>query len=327
MKDEYLESNLERTVAPIANELESARKAVKSNYNAFMFGLAIPLMIILAYFDFKSLSKGQEPPFLLIVATLVVFIGSLVVGRRITKKYRDYFKQRLFGTLVRQINPNLHYEHQDHIPTFTATGSVYFDITGRGWGLENRQRTLEGYGLGKGTIKNIPLQFSFLYLKDKKSMNKADNETHLMAIADLKTKFNGVIFIMPVIVKRVYSDSKRFGIYEVNTVETGHQDFDKTFAVYTSDPGEALSVLSRDMMELLVLFRQKAGAEIFVTFRASSMYITVQLRDSVLKWEPPLFNRDLKLAKLSHYYRYLELCATAVDFFSLDTRFNSTPDR
>ncbi|HLO88153.1 MAG TPA: DUF3137 domain-containing protein [Nostocaceae cyanobacterium] len=94
--------------------------------------------------------------------------------------------------------------------------------------------------------------------------------------------------------------------------------FNQYFTVYANDQVEARYVLSTNLMQKLVKFRQKARRNIYVSFIDNMIYIGIEYADDI--FEPRLFTSMLSFAPMREYYENILLMLGIVEDLNLNRR-------
>lgn len=78
---------------------------------------------------------------------------------------------------------------------------------------------------------------------------------------------------------------RMYPLPHVKKMKTGHDGFDKYFSVYATNPREASLLLSYNMMDHMLLIKEKLKRDIVFSFVAGRCYIAVPFEENLL--EPP----------------------------------------
>ena len=94
--------------------------------------------------------------------------------------------------------------------------------------------------------------------------------------------------------------------------------FNEYFTVYANDQVEARYVLSTNLMEKLVKFRQKARKNIYVSFIDNMIYIGIEYGEDI--FEPQIFKSMLNFAPMRQYFENIQLMLGIVEDLNLHRR-------
>lgn len=94
--------------------------------------------------------------------------------------------------------------------------------------------------------------------------------------------------------------------------------FNQYFVVYANDQVEARYVLSTNLMEKLVKFRQKARRNIYISFIDNMIYIGIGYTEDI--FEPWLFKSMLSFAPMREYFENIQLMLGIIKDLNLNNR-------
>jgi hypothetical protein len=95
-------------------------------------------------------------------------------------------------------------------------------------------------------------------------------------------------------------------------------EFEKAFAVYSSDQVEARYILSTSLMQRILQFREKTRSKIGLSFIDSEVFIAVPLKENL--FEAPFFSSMIKFEMIEGFNKYLVLFIGIVEDLNLNTR-------
>lgn len=144
----------------------------------------------------------------------------------------------------------------------------------------------------------------------------------LFFIADFHKHFRTQTFLLPDTAEKLLG---RFGKTlqslnpaRPNLIALEDPRFEKEFVVYGQDPIEARYILSPNLMERILQFRQKTGRRIFLSFVDSKLYLAVWFDRSL--FEPKLFRSLLDFQTIQEYFGDVQLAVGIVEDLNLNTR-------
>jgi hypothetical protein len=95
-------------------------------------------------------------------------------------------------------------------------------------------------------------------------------------------------------------------------------EFEKLFAVYSTDQIEARYLLSPSLMQRLVDFTKKARRETFVSLINDKIYIAIKYDEDL--FEPKLFKTMVDFTPVREYFETLQLMMGIVEELNLNRR-------
>ncbi|WP_236994163.1 DUF3137 domain-containing protein [Candidatus Methylomicrobium oryzae] len=303
-------------LAPVLRDLEPERKALLAQ---FWTGVAF---LLASAPGFALLFRTGQPVYLLAAAPFG--IAALYQFYRFSEKKRGYtaeFKNCVIRELVALIDPNLGYYPHRHIGEDDYRESDIF---------RNRIDRFEGDDLVEGVLGATRLRFSELWHQEKHETtdSKGRRQTRwetvfkgIFFIADFNKQFLGKTYVVPDAGESILGIGKffekwSFGRGEI--VELENPEFEKLFTVYGTDQVEARYILSPSLMERLVNFRNKAGAQVHISFIHSKLFLALSVNKNL--FEPKIFSSGMQSGYLREYFRYLALVAGIVDDLNLNLR-------
>jgi len=180
-----------------------------------------------------------------------------------------------------------------------------------------------------GTFGSTAVRFSEVHSQRKEVRNNnGRQEVHwvtnfkgIFFVADFNKNFNGRTVVLTDQAERIFGS---FGtmLQKMNKmrdplIKLEDPDFEKAFAVYSTDAIEANYILSPALMQRILAFKSKSGF-IQLSFVDSNVFISIPVNKNL--FEAPIFSSLLNYKRLETYYHYLQLCSGIVDDLNLNNR-------
>lgn len=127
-------------------------------------------------------------------------------------------------------------------------------------------------------------------------------------------KFTKFVTVIQPNIMRVNVSSINHGKKQLVKLEDSK--FDKYFRVYSENQVNARYILSTNLMEKLVDFRQKAHKNIYVSFVDDTIYFAIEYPDGL--FEANLYRSMLSFAPLQEYFEAIQLMLGLVKELNLD---------
>ena len=143
-------------------------------------------------------------------------------------------------------------------------------------------------------------------------------------VADFNKNFQGETFILPdvsrTVMGEVSGELMNEYIHRQNTqlVQLENPDFEKMFAVYSTDPVEARYILSTKLVERITTLKNSFYQDIFISFINNKIYIAIQSEDAL--FAPGIFTSVDNEIFLEKQFNYLRDLLTIPEQFDLKTR-------
>lgn len=292
-------------VLPALSAMEADRK---KNFNYLMLGAITALLITIAVFYFQ---KG-------VLFFLASGAGVYFYYKHIVKLHYGRYKQEIIKPLIASLNPTLQYEPHHHISRRDYDLSkLHLDKVNRYYGSD----------LVSGTIDKTAIRFSEL-LTQYESGTKEDKEVKtifqgIFFIADFNKHFSGETFVLPDKAERMFGSLGQFfqkmNFARPQLVLLENPDFEKAFAVYSTDPVEARYILSTTLMERILELKKQLPSPISLSFVQSNIFISLPISNNLFECSP-IYRTLIKPQQMEENYRYLRLCIEIVETLDLNTR-------
>lgn len=230
-----------------------------------------------------------------IFAFLFVFsIVDMIIIFSIAKSYNytGTFKKEVIETFIKECDSNLNF-----YPSRGISSDAY------------RQGEFEGYDnyYSEDLIEGI---LDEKYRVRMAEVRTEDESTDSDGNTTTTTVFHGIFGEVdcakpiPGFIK-IHSDKGFFGkIFSgKNKVEMDSSEFEKHFDVYASDPIVTMQILTSDIMEMLIEFKEKSKIKYEITLKGANMYIRFHTGGV---FEPKLFGQSLDFDMLKKYYDIID---------------------
>lgn len=307
-------SELSTELAQFEQERQAIiQKAKKPRIAAVLIGLsALPVFLLL---------DNSFWGFLCILAAVIV----LAIGEYPKTVFAKKFKQKVIAKLVKHLHPDLDYD--------PAGGFHYSFLYDQGLiNTKPNQGKSEDRIFGKIGATAIDLCEQKVERKTTTTDSKGKTQTRieqlfkgLVISADFHKSFAGETVILPDwaensgwswLAKKFQSNSRDGN----RIVALENPEFEKLFAVYSSDQVEARYLLSPAMMDRMVSLHNKlsssASCKIMIRFFNDKMIMAID-------WSNNFFEYDFKKTakeEVAETYEELELCTGIVEDLNLNTR-------
>ena len=143
-------------------------------------------------------------------------------------------------------------------------------------------------------------------------------------VADFNKKFQGETFILPdvsrTVMGEVSGELMNEYIHRPNTrlVQLEDPDFEKMFAVYSTDAVEARYILSTKLVERITVLKNKFYQDMYISFCNNKIYIAIKSEDAL--FAPGIFTRIDNEQFLEKQFNFLNDLLTIPEQFDLKTK-------
>jgi len=303
--NEFYETALKEQLLPF----EQLRKKV------VRFGVFLFLSFILAFIFFAIASATQQQFYF--VLFFILLLTGIIMAIIFYNKRRDYitgFKENIVHSIIKFIDPSLHYNPYGHINRN--------DYERSGLYLKHPDR-YKGDDYVEGRRDKTIFCFSELHTEYKVSNGKSTSWhtifRGLFFIGDFNKHFHGRTFVYSENNPQLGFFTKRFNSFAWNLekVNLESTEFENKFIVYSSDQVEARYILTPSFMERLVKLQEMMGDETSYSFVDSNIYVAVPIRDPL--FEPSVFSSN-NYDKLGDYYNTVHIIFDIIDELNLNLR-------
>ena len=310
--------------APFVLELNALRRKYYRKLLialGFLFvALAIIALVSTETINFDRLEEVEQyiliGSFVIIITAMIFFFVSM--GKEYGK-YRAIFKDNVIRKIINFISPDLNYEPNNYIPVTDFKTANFFP--------SNRISRYRGDDNVSGKLDKTSIRFSEIHAEEESTDDDNNKKwttifKGLFIIVDFNKHFNGKTYVLPDKNDKTF---KKFFIFgeKKNTslgelVKLENIDFEKKFAVYSTDQIEARYILSTSLMDRLVNFRGKANRNVLICFANSQIYLAIPILKDL--FEPRISKKRISYDLLSEYFEILSLVISIVDELNLNTR-------
>jgi len=301
---------------------------IKNNFLMIGLTIAISAVVIAVAYLIGTLYLNVEFGFAFFLrwsaAIFSVFVLILPYNllKRVETNYIHDFRTIFLKESLPYINKEINYTEKKHLSRdefessklfsfqniWSYTGSDYFE------GLQNNFH---------GSKLKV--------LQEETSSSKGKTETKItelfngyLFVADFNKNFQGETFVMPDISRslmgEVSGELMNEYIHRKNTqlVQLENPDFEKMFAVYSTDSVEARYILSTKLVERITTLKNTFYQDIYISFINNKMYVAIKSEDAL--FAPDIFTRVDDETFLEKQFNYLQSLLTIPEQFDLKTK-------
>ena len=265
-----------RKIQPSLDELDNDKSAA-ANWKRFTwFTGAGTFTSFLLYYN-RLLPIGH----ILAIAMLIMCIIGVYFSAKYSDRYIDDFKEKIIGPIITYIYPSAVYKPMGFISKKEYKAS----------GLYRRRFThFDGDDYWETVYNGLAFHCSEIKSWIEDSTGKTYIFKGLFFCARINRSFSGGTYLwtkgnsqLPA--SMADEHYRMYPLPHVQKVNTGHEAFSKHYTVYTSNVDEASLILSYNMMDHILLIKEKLGKDIVFSFVAGKCYIAVPFEENLL--EPP----------------------------------------
>ncbi|MBN1986965.1 MAG: DUF3137 domain-containing protein [Prolixibacteraceae bacterium] len=326
IKKEELQSLYENELKNKLAGLEGLRKSVAKRTLGGIALIALPVIFGIAVYesvDLKmNLSKdglAKVLPFVFI-ALFIAGIVFLILNLKKKKEYRRRYKAEVVSEVVRAIDPEWNYAPDSHIAQYEYHSSDLF---------RQHYDRYQGDDLISGTIDKTDFRCSELHTEYKEVTHDKDGKRQerwvtifkgLFFHADFNKEIRAQTYIQPDTSERLlgkFGQKLQFST-KGKLVKLENPEFEKIFAVFSTDQTEARYILTPAIMEALVNIYKHYKRRMHLSFIGSRVYVAMCFSKNL--FEPKIFRSGVKFEDVEFMYNLFMVNATIIHELNLNTR-------
>lgn len=304
---------------PILQTLEVKRVHLR-NKMALVGAIGFLIILLLAFL-FKELGFFAG-----------VFLGVPVWWLLISGELKDYqthFKQNIIGRLIKHYDPNLQYHPGQGILQAEFRNSQIY------------RKSIDRYAcedLIEGKIGATTFRFSEVHAEYKTTTtdSKGNTTTHwhtifkgIFFIADFNKHFHASTLVLPDTAEKhlgrfgqtLQSWGAKATLDKGQLIKLEDPEFERSFAVYSTDQVEARYILSTSLMQRLVEFCRQWKQPIALAFVRSNLYLAIPTNKDY--FEPPsVWSKSalISIEQIGSYLNDIRLAEDIIRELNLNTR-------
>jgi hypothetical protein len=304
-----------KTLFPTLQKLEVDRKKLQKRI--ITIGI---IYTLLALTILLPLTASNHINFNLIIFLAFFYLGSgSFLYKYLIKDYTKEFKANVIEPLIKEIDSELHYSAQMHIPQEQFTRSKLFT---------SRPDRVHGNDYVRGKIDGINIEFSDFHAEKRHQDSKGHTSWStlfkgLFIVSEFNKNFKGTTVILPDSAESTFGNfigswlqSNNFGRDEL--IKMDSVAFEKEFVVYGTDQIEARYILTPLLMQKLLNYKKRTKKKLFISFTSKRLYIAIAYNKDL--FEPSVFHSLLKYKIAMEYVETLYLAIGIVEELKLNQK-------
>ncbi|HOO85040.1 MAG TPA: DUF3137 domain-containing protein [Prolixibacteraceae bacterium] len=326
IKKEELKSLYENELKEKLAGLEGLRKSLAKRTLGGIALIALPIIIGIAVFVYLDSNNNASMgglatvlPFV-IIALVITGIVLLVLNIKKQKAYRNRYKNEVVAEVVRAIDPEWSYAPDGCI----SQGEYYSsDLFRQHFDRYN------GDDLISGKIEKTDFRCSELHTEYKEVTYDKDGKRQerwvtifkgLFFHADFNKEIRAQTYLQPDTSERLlgkFGQKLQFST-KGKLVKLENPEFEKIFAVFSTDQNEARYILTPAIMEALVNIYKQYKRPMHLSFIGSRVYVAMSFNKDL--FEPKIFKNGVKYEDVEFMYNLFMVNATIIHELNLNTR-------
>lgn len=297
---EQFDSAHERICTAHELEIESVRKRIV--LKRVIVGIMLVIFLVGAILNFIKIETALETdiyfnlPTVAIVA-LVIGVVLMLIGSKSEKKYVNIFKQKVIADLVKSVDENLEYSQFANREDNILERYVKPCFDQRQFNASYVRDNIVGV-----IDEGLKINMANIHLEKRTGSENRNKSEQL---------FNGMFADIDGIKKikatiKIFANNNvnafAFGIPKATKLEMDSQGFEKKFDVYTTNKLITMQILTSDIMEMLIEFRNILGRAFEIVIQQGHIYVRFDTGDI---FEPKVFKSSVDKKRLMMCYLVL----------------------
>lgn len=302
--------------------LEGERKAyVKRFWIGFLICFGLVAAVLIAWF--VSGTRNFIP---FVIAGGIVLVVSLVVmivrHQRFYREFKARFKGRVIPAVVKFVDERLEYDPHRSLMTQYNESRIFTQRVDRYKAEDTISGKFDATDFAFGEIHTE--------YKTVSTDSKGNRQEHwhtifkgMLFVSDFHKNFQGETMIDADTMERYLGKlGRKFQQWNPsrpgNLVKLENPEFEKKFAVYSTDEQECRYILTPSMMERLLDMTKRINFKVAVSFRNNQVYIAVF--NNMDLFEPSVFGSLLKEEDYKIIINMMKLMTGIIEDLNLNTR-------
>lgn len=316
---EELQSLYDHDLKPKLTAIDNLRKSV---IKRCLWGILFLILPIGLFIPVSALLEGsfEGLPFILLAPLGIVAIVFFVRAFNQKKKYVERFKNEVVREIVRAINPAWTYAPAQCIAPTEYVQSELF---------QHPYDRYRGDDLIQGAIEKTDFRCSELHTEYKTVTHDKDGKQQetwhtifkgLFFHADFNKNIQGKTFVEPDTAERLFGKfgQKLQASTKGRLVKLENPEFEKLFAVFSTDQIEARYILTPAIMEAMVRIHKQYKRKVSISFIGSRVYVAMSFNKNL--FEPKIMGKGVNFNDVEFMFNLFVMNETIVHELNLNTR-------
>lgn len=299
-------------VRPKLVTLEQERKKLlaarrRTEINAFLLIIiGIGLVLVLGIY------LGEDMVTIPIIGVVALVAVAYIYLNWKRLDARDALQQTIGDIITEAMGGSWNYAAEKHLSPSLVKYS----------GLVGRFSTIHGNNLTHGEHGDTRFSFSNINLSNQGKDGRSDVFGGIILAIDFSKNLKGKTLVFPDIAQQTLGawlgkTVQSFGWKGLELVYLEDPEFEKEFAVYSSDQVESRYILTPNMMSNMLRLKHKYGEAFSFSFTHGTVFVAI---DKVPPFESTLDAPILPDGTFYHFYKTIDLVTDIIDTLELNTR-------
>jgi len=261
-------------IQPYLDELGNEESSMY-NWKTFTILTGVGSFVSFFLFYLKILPSGP----ILAGCMLLMCITGVYFSAKYGDKYIDDFKEKIIGQIITYIHPQAVYKPMGFV------SKKEYKISGL---YRRRFSHFDGDDYWQSVYNGVAFHCSEIKAMYSDPTGSNIIFKGLFFVAKINNSFAGATYVwtrgnaqLPASVADEHY--RMYPLPRVQRVNTGHETFNRHYSVYTSNAAEASLILSYNMMDHMLVIKEKLAKDIVFSFVAGKCYIAIPFEENLLE--------------------------------------------
>lgn len=261
-------------IAPYLDELDNEASSVY-NWKKFTQFSGAGAFVCLFLYSIKILPSGH----ILAVAMLLMCVIGVYFSAKYSDRYLDDFKEKIIGQIITFIYPSAVYKPMGFVSKKEYKAS----------GLFRRRFThFDGDDYWQSVYNGVAFHCSEITSRYEDVGSAENIFKGLFFVARINNSFTGGTYIWLKGKAQLASSMadehyRMYPLPHLQRMKVNHEGFNKHYSVYTTNATESSLILSYNMMNHMLLIKEKLDRDIVFSFVRGRCYIAVSFEENLLE--------------------------------------------
>ena len=271
---ENFESFYSTKIQPHMKLLDEDESALQ-NWKKFTIFTGIGCVLFFFLYVIKIFPSGV----VLAVGMLIMCLIGVFFWTRYSDRYLDDFKEKVIGEIISFIHPSVVYKPMGFVSKREYKASGLF---------RRRFSHFDGDDYWQSVYNGVAFHCSEITSWYEDSGGVENIFKGLFFVANISNSFCGGTYIWikgkAQLLKSIADERYRmYPLPNIVKINAGNIAFDKLYSIYTTNTSEASVILSQNMLNQMLLIKEKLEKDIVFSFVAGKCYIAVPFEENLLE--------------------------------------------
>ncbi len=305
-------------------ELERQRKAFARSFRTILWIFILLLGGWTAFF-LLEVADMNEGWMLFVPLAVILIVGGVWLGIKYSNfhgPYKQAFKAKVIPALVKCVDDRLEYNPQRGLISEYTASKLFM----RSYDRHKSEDTITA------TFEKTRFSFGEVFTEYKTTSTDSKGNRRetwhtifrgLLFVGDFNKNFMGETIIDQDNMERIFGKlGRKFqqwnGDRAGDLIRLENPEFEKRFAIYSTDEQECRYILTPSLMERILKINERSGRKICMSFLNNKVYLAYSINEDL--FEPSVFRQTLKEQDAEFLTKVIDMMSDIVEDLNLNTR-------